>query len=213
MRGTSDKKNAQLCGAKEDDDSATEAEQARGPKPMVLTNDWETVMKPLLGKKSHLFGTPTSHLKFQRILVAVDFSEDSRNALVCAAELAGRFDASLTLVHVVEPHFGPPELDVSPATGAAAEAEDYAEAKLELNALAEQMLGACRVVETMVRAGLAFFEIAEAAKILGADLIVVGTHGYTGLKRALLGSTAEKVVRHAPCPVLIARGSPEELGV
>jgi universal stress protein A len=91
------------------------------------------------------------------------------------------------------------------------EAADFAEAKLDLSALGEQMLGPCRVVETVVRGGLAFFEITEAAKVLNADLIVVGTHGYTGLKRALLGSTAEKVVRHAPCPVLVARASYDDM--
>src|SRR5690606_14507803 len=109
------------------------------------------------------------------------------------------------------PHFGPPDTDIPPITGEQSDAEEFAEAKLQLSRLAEQMLGQCRVVETVVRAGLAFFEITEAAKALGADLIVVGTHGYTGLKRALLGSTAEKIVRHAPCPVLVARASYREL--
>jgi nucleotide-binding universal stress UspA family protein len=164
-------------------------------------------MKPLLAKRTRLDGGQAAHPNFQRILVAVDFSEESRSALVCAAEMAAKFGASLTLVHVVEPHFGPPDGDVPALTNENTDAEDFAEAKLELSALGEQMLGPCRVVETVVRAGLAFFEITEAAKALGADLIVVGTHGYTGLKRALLGSTAEKVVRHAPCPVLVARAS------
>jgi universal stress protein A len=168
-------------------------------------------MKPSLVKKPKSETPEIARPKFERILVAVDFSEESRSALACAAEMASKFDASLTLVHVVEPHFGPPEADLPPLSGEASDAEEFAEAKLELNALGEQMLGPCRVVETTVRAGLAFFEITEAAKALGADLIVVGTHGYTGLKRALLGSTAEKVVRHAPCPVLVARDSYQDL--
>jgi universal stress protein A len=168
-------------------------------------------MKPSLVKKPKSETPEIARPKFERILVAVDFSEESRSALACAAEMASKFDASLTLVHVVEPHFGPPEADLPPLAGEASDAEEFAEAKLELNALGEQMLGPCRVVETTVRAGLAFFEITEAAKALGADLIVVGTHGYTGLKRALLGSTAEKVVRHAPCPVLVARDSYQDL--
>ncbi len=168
-------------------------------------------MKQAAVKKTRVEAGPAAQPKFQRILVAVDFSEESRSALACAAELAAQFDASLTLVHVVEPHFGPPDTDVPALTGEVSDAEEYAEAKLELNALGEQMLGPCRVVETVVRAGLAFFEITEAAKALGADLIVVGTHGYTGLKRALLGSTAEKVVRHSPCPVLVARASYGEI--
>jgi universal stress protein A len=181
-------------------------------KPNVLTND-KAFMKPMLAKKSGASAAAAMRVKFERILVAVDFSEESQCALACAAELAAKFDASLTLVHVVEPHFGPPDADVPPLTGADSDAEEFAEAKLDLSALGEQMLGPCRVVETVVRAGLAFFEITEAAKALGADLIVVGTHGYTGIKRALLGSTAEKVVRHAPCPVLVARNGPGELRV
>lgn len=168
-------------------------------------------MRPVVAKKSRAEAAQALHPNFQRILVAVDFSEESRSALACAAEMASKFGASLTLVHVVEPHFGPPDTDVPLLTGEQSDAEEFAEAKLELSGLAEQMLGQCRVVETVVRGGLAFFEITEAAKALGADLIVVGTHGYTGLKRALLGSTAEKVVRHAPCPVLVARASYGEI--
>ena len=168
-------------------------------------------MKQFVAKHSATGATNTGPPKFQRILVAVDFSEESRSALACAAEMAGKFGASLTLVHVVEPHFGPPDTDVPALTGEQSDAEEFAEAKLELSGLAEQMLGQCRVVETAVRGGLAFYEITEAAKALGADLIVVGTHGYTGLKRALLGSTAEKVVRHSPCPVLVARASYGEI--
>jgi nucleotide-binding universal stress UspA family protein len=86
-----------------------------------------------------------------------------------------------------------------------------AEAKLDLNSLGERMLGTCRVVETSVRSGIAFFEIAEAAKALGVDFIVIGAHGLAGLNRTLLGSTVEKVVRHAPCPVLVVRGPNQEL--
>lgn len=167
----------------------------------------------MVAKNSSTLLASAKPLQFQRILIAVDFSEESRQALVCAAGLAARFDASLTLVHVVEPHFGPPDTELPELTGAGSDAEQFAEAKLDLSALGEQMLGPCRVVETVVRAGLAFFEITEAARALSADLIVIGTHGYTGLKRALLGSTAEKVVRHAPCPVLVARGAAGEMRV
>lgn len=148
--------------------------------------------------------------KFQRILVAVDFSDESRSALACAAELAAKFDASLTLVHVVEPHFARPDAAAAPAPLEVGNAGEMAEAKLDLSALGEQMLGPCRLVETLVRSGLAFYEITEAAKVLGADLIVVGTHGDMAAKRAVVGSTAEKVVRHAPCPVLVARSTHAE---
>jgi nucleotide-binding universal stress UspA family protein len=61
-----------------------------------------------------------------------------------------------------------------------------------------------------VRNGIAFFEITEAAKTLGADFIVIGAHGLSGANRSLLGSTVEKVVRHAPCPVLVVRAPNQE---
>ncbi len=163
-------------------------------------------MNTSLAKRPKAETAQTARQRFKRVLVAVDFSNDSRKALICAAELAAEFDASLTLVHVVEPRGGPRAADLPALTGDASEAVKFAEAKLELNDLAAQMLGPCRMVETLIRCGLAFFEITEAAKALGVDLIVLGTHGYAGLQRDLLGSTVEKVVRHAPCPVLVARG-------
>ncbi len=167
-------------------------------------------MKQAVSKKPRAEASQALCPKFQRILVAVDFSEESRSALACAAELAAKFDASLTLVHVVEPHFAKPEMEVLPAHAEVGSADEMAEAKLDLSALGEQMLGPCRLVETLVRSGLAFYEITEAAKMLGADLIVVGTHGDVEARRAVVGSTAEKVVRHAPCPVLVARATHSE---
>lgn len=148
--------------------------------------------------------------ELQRILVAVDFSEESKGALEYAGVLAGRLGASLSIVHVVEPDLGASRSEPSPVAVKPTDLERLAEAKLDLNALAERMLGACRVVETSVRNGIAFFELAEAAKALGADFIVLGAHGLAGSSPTLLGSTVEKVVRHAPCPVLVVRGPNHE---
>ena len=61
------------------------------------------------------------------------------------------------------------------------------------------------VEKLLVRFGRSYHEIAEAARTLKVDLIIISTHGYTGLKHAFLGSTTERVVRHAPCPVLVVR--------
>ena len=85
------------------------------------------------------------------------------------------------------------------------ESQRASQAKSKLGVLGRRILGPCRIVETVVRNGLAFFEITEVAKALSADLIIIGTHGYTGVTRAIMGGTAEKVVRHAPCPVLVVR--------
>jgi universal stress protein A len=119
--------------------------------------------------------------------------------------LARQFDASITLVHVVEPSYAPAEFGGAPLTRPVSEKERSARAKSKLGVMGHRILGPCRIVETVIRNGLAFFEITEAAKALNADLIIIGTHGYTGLTRAVMGSTAEKVVRHAPCPVLVVR--------
>ena len=168
-------------------------------------------MKAMLVKKSHANAPATPRSELQRVLAAVDFSEDSKVALEYAGILAGRLGASLSIVHVVEPDLGTPDANSLPITAKTSDSERQAEAKLDLSSLGERMLGTCRVVETSVRSGIAFFEIAEAAKVLGADFIVIGAHGLAGLNRMLLGSTVEKVVRHAPCPVLVVRGPNREL--
>ena len=141
----------------------------------------------------------TAPLNIQRILVATDFSPESRSALRYAVMLGKRFGSTLMLVHVVEPLLTPPEVIIPEASNDRAAREAYA----ILRDLADEISDGCRVVETAVRRGIAFFEIIEAAKALGAELLVVGTHGRSGLQRALLGSTAERVTRHAPCPVLV----------
>lgn len=167
-------------------------------------------MKVMLAKKPHADVPAIPRPELQRILVAVDFSDDSKVALDYAGVLAGRLGASLSIVHVVEPDLSMAGADHTPPPVKSSDLERMAEAKLDLSSLGERMLGACRVVETSVRSGIAFFEIAEAAKTLGADFIVLGAHGLAGLNRTLLGSTVEKVVRHAPCPVLVVRGPNQE---
>jgi nucleotide-binding universal stress UspA family protein len=79
-----------------------------------------------------------------------------------------------------------------------------------LQCLAQDEVEELIPVQAEVRTGKPYNEIVLAAKKLGADLIVIATHGYSGLKRALLGSTAERVVRYAPCPVLVVREKEKE---
>jgi len=163
---------------------------------------------PPLAEAIQRFSTkesPAAHVNLQRILVPVDFSRESAKAVRYAVSLARQFDASITLVHVVEPSYGPVNFGGAAVTRPASEKERLARAKSKLGVMGQRILGPCRIVETVIRSGLAFFEITEAAKAVNADLIIIGTHGYTGLTRAVVGSTAEKVVRHAPCPVLVVR--------
>jgi nucleotide-binding universal stress UspA family protein len=181
-----------------------------GVGPTVKQNSG-TEMKAMPAKRMHADVPAVPRLELQRVLVAVDFSDDSKVALEYAGTLAGRLGASLSIVHVVEPDLSIAGAESLPSHPKPSDSERQAEAKLDLNSLGERMLGTCRVVETSVRSGIAFFEIAEAAKALGADFIVIGAHGLAGLNRMLLGSTVEKVVRHAPCPVLVVRGPNQEL--
>jgi len=138
------------------------------------------------------------------ILVPVDFSGPSRKALSFAASFAGKFGARLTVLNVVEPVATPDFMQSFPL--AMEDDEIMAGCKKELERAVKQAGIPPRLVEkTLVRFGRSFHEITEAARTLKVDLIIIATRGHTGLKHALLGSTAERVVRHAPCPVLVVR--------
>lgn len=148
---------------------------------------------------------PAAPAGFKQILVPIDFSDCSVRALDYAMALAASFGARITLLHVVEPT-PPPQsyLGVTPPLDETNQA--LVEAGRErLAALGKKRIGTRLRAETLVRVGRAHSEIPDTASALGADLIVMGTHGYTGLKHVLLGSTAERIVRHAHCPVLTVR--------
>jgi universal stress protein A len=148
---------------------------------------------------------PPLPLKMSRILVPVDFSEHSQAALRYALAFAAKFDAAVTLVHIVEQTVYPGDWMYPPLA-----TSDFAVEKREqlLGKLQELTAGADVSAKHIVRIGRAWQEVIEIAKDEKCDLIIIATHGYTGLKHVLLGSVAEKIVRHAPCPVLSVR--PEE---
>jgi len=140
-----------------------------------------------------------------KILVPVDFSEHSQKALRYALAFASQFDAGVTLVHIVEQMVYPGDWMYPPLA-----VSDFATEKREQMIERLRALDAGSGVKThhMVRLGRAWQEVIEIAREQQSDLIILATHGYTGLKHVLLGSVAEKIVRHAPCPVLSVR--PEE---
>ncbi len=147
-------------------------------------------------------------LKLNRILVPIDFSWPSRKALQYALPFARQFGAKITLLFVLEPPvysgdigYVPMEVDDAGSLKAAGE---------KLKDFAQQALDADLLDQTLVRSGRPFQEIADAARELDTDLIIIATHGYTGLKHVFLGSTVERVVRHAPCPVLTVREQEHE---
>jgi len=146
---------------------------------------------------------PLLHVHPKRILVPLDFSPPSQRALRFAREWATGFGSELILLHVVEPeNLAGNFRAVPPGT---IQRDDLAWAKAGLKELAQKEFPTTIPVRTVVRKGLAFDQIASVAHQLRADLIIIATHGRTGLKHVLLGSTAERVARHAQCPVLILR--------
>ena len=142
---------------------------------------------------------PLSHLK--RILVPIDFSAQSLNALRYAVPLADKLGAVICLISVVERGSLLHDLKNVPIGFAGDTRVEDAKARLVI--MAQKEIGKFIPVIPQVRVGKPYEEIVATAKRLQADLIIISTHGYTGLKHALLGSTAERVVQHAPCPVLV----------
>jgi nucleotide-binding universal stress UspA family protein len=145
---------------------------------------------------------PAPVFRLKKILVPVDFSDCSKKALQYAIPFARQFGAELVLVHIVQPYPAVPEM-------APVDVETIQDGKAEIESLRR---GIAKDVPTSgsVRTGAPPTEIARAARELDIDLIIISTHGHTGLTHALLGSTAEKVARYAPCPVLIVRESERE---
>jgi len=158
-----------------------------------------------LDRKDEALLTPPSVFQLRQIVVPIDFSADSHKALQYAVPFAAQFGARLILLHVIEPFALPAELSyVSPEVENAGQTalKGALEKLAELN---QQQLGATCLSQARVRMGVPWHEITAEAKESAADLIIISTHGHTGLKLVLVGSTAERVVRHAPCPVLVVR--------
>jgi nucleotide-binding universal stress UspA family protein len=143
-------------------------------------------------------------IDWKRICCAVDFEAPSRVAMERAAELAMRFEAELTLVHVlVQPPPAASDVLVSSRGVTAAENEQNEE-KLPLwRADAERRAG--RAVHSRLLSGDPAAEIVRHAREERFDLVVVGTHGRTGIPHLVLGSVAERVARQCACPVLVVR--------
>jgi universal stress protein A len=140
----------------------------------------------------------------QKILVPIDFSDYSKNALRYAAQFAKKFEAKLILVYVVEPMIYPADFSMGQVAIPSTDIDLQARAKEELDNLAKT-LDTSLQVETLIKTGKPFVEINDTARETDADLIIIATHGHTGVEHLFFGSTAEKVVRKAPCPVLTLR--------
>ena len=138
-------------------------------------------------------------MRFQHILVAVDGSEFAAHALEVASSLAAAVGAQIGLVHVIDPKFVVNETGV-PGDQLWAMLRADGKGLLETAASAVPAHPQCW---KFLREGPPWTEIVDSAREWRADLIVIGTHGRSGLTRLVFGSTAEGVTRHAPCPVIV----------
>ncbi len=145
---------------------------------------------------------------WKTLLVPTDFSEGARVALRLAAEVARVHGAKLVLLHVAEllPGITPDTVIQPEGAGAPTRVEDFTRLQAQGWMDQDRAIAATGVeVVTDVVLGPAIQSILEAAAKHGADLIVMGTHGRTGLAHFMLGSVTERVVRQSPVPVLTVR--------
>ena len=141
----------------------------------------------------------------KRILVPTDFSDSARHALTYGISFAREYDAELLLLHVVETVPVGYASDLFPVPMAEVFQELSGYAKTELGKVADEARGKGVTVRETVVQGKPSAEIARVAADEKVDMIVLGTHGKGMLDKAIFGSTTERVVRRAPCPVLTVR--------
>ena len=144
-------------------------------------------------------------IQLKNILVPLDLSEMSLKSLQYAVPFAKQFGAKITLLHVDQPaddadigypvSFGP---------------QDSAAFEMQLDQIRATKIPVEVPVDIAVRHDLIFDGVLEVAREIRADLIITTTHGYTGMKHLVLGSTAENIVRRAPCPVLVVREAEQD---
>ena len=141
----------------------------------------------------------------KKVLVPIDFSDYSKAALRYAINFAKMFKAEMILVYVVEPVIYPPDFSMGQIAIPSVNTEWDTKAKEELDKLAKNEIPDSIKVTNLIKTGKPFLEVIDTATELDADIIIIATHGHTGVEHILFGSTAEKVVRKAPCPVLTLR--------
>lgn len=144
-------------------------------------------------------------LLFSKILVPIDFSDYSKMALDYAVEFAKKFNSQLFLIYVIEPIVYPSDFGLGQVPMSSIDMEIQSRAEDEMQKLVNEKVPKETKVSWIIRVGKPFIEIINEAKEKDCDLIIIATHGHTGIEHILFGSTAEKVVRKSPIPVLVVR--------
>jgi universal stress protein A len=150
--------------------------------------------------------------RLKKILVPVDYSDCSRAAMEYALFLAERFEAEIEVLHVAEVPLGEEHTVVKPDTGEEqllSELIMQQAAKSETEFLAPFVRATIPIEKSLLK-GRPGKVIVEAAADRGADLLVMGTHGRSGFDRLIMGSVTERVLRSAPCPVVVVRPADDE---
>lgn len=149
-------------------------------------------------------GATSFPLRLKRIVAPTDFSPRSEKAIRYAVQLAKLVGARLTLLHVI------PEVSATPYSIAGFPAYEFEDRRQEAGEKLHEELAKAKLeyeaVDTLMTAALHMRdEVIRVATEIPTDLLVLSTHGYTGWKHLLLGSDAEKILEHVPCPVLVVR--------
>src|SRR5262249_18194299 len=156
------------------------------------------------GREQETSERKDTRMTAQRFLVPIDFSEDANQAVEYAIGLASTLGARVTLLHVIQLlPLGSGDMSVTVPCTYIQDLE--ADITSRMQACLERITTAGLEGEMTVVHGVPFQAILDTAKKQQVDLIIMGTHGRTGLQHVLMGSVAEKVVRLAPCPVLVVR--------
>jgi len=139
---------------------------------------------------------------FQNILFPTDFSENSEAALAYAVNLAEKYDSNLHVIHVTIGETQQPAFDISAYLPDDIKKKQHVFLEKNLHALPPADLGKPKSVKHAILEGVPFYEILSYIENNHIDLVVMGTHGRTGLKHLTMGSVAENIVRSSPVPVL-----------
>lgn len=170
--------------------------------PAGTTRKTTTVRKALAGSPARSGFSPPA---IKTILVPIDFSGYARKALRYAVPMAHQYGATISLLYVIEPTVYPADLGFGQVVLPGIEDELRTKGIDELRNLIEEEIGNVVRAEAVVRTGKPHQEILKEAEEKNVDLIVIATHGHTGVEQILFGSTAMRVVRLAKCPVLTVR--------
>jgi universal stress protein A len=190
------------CKNGETFESIARKTKARSMNPLSDTETAAVEACPAASQSTQPCAAASPVFELKRILVPVDFSDCSKQSLKYGLSFAKQFDAELKLLHVVETYPAVPEMGP-------VDVEALKDSRAGLETLRQSICGAVRCSASL-RIGVAHEVIAEAARDFNIDLIILATHCRTGLQRMFRGSTTEKIVRHAPCPILVVREAERE---